>query len=69
MLSSEDSISAIARLHKADNVEKSEACNSLLLYRLIDVIAFACGDGWTETIVPREKFASFTTPVCRSPLI
>lgn len=67
MLSSEDSVSETALLHTADNVEKSEACNCLFMYRSVDVIAFACGDECTESVVPRESFPSFTIPVRCSP--
>jgi hypothetical protein len=43
ILSSDDSISKLVRRHKPDNADKSQVTISLLLYRLVDVIAFVRG--------------------------
>ena len=63
MLSSEESISRVARRHKPDNVEKSHASSALLLYRLLDVLVFANGDEWISSTVRRQIFPVLTIPV------
>jgi hypothetical protein len=69
MLSSENSISKTVRHHKADNMEKSYASNSILMYHMIDVIAFTHGDRWTESFLPQKSFLPLSIPVRCSPHI
>jgi len=63
MLSSEDSVSETVENYRADQVEKSYASNSLLLYRLLDVINFAHNGKWTNTVLPRRRFPTLSIPV------
>lgn len=64
LLSSKESISETVKDYKADQVEKSYASNSLLLYRLLDVINFAHNDKGANAAVPRQSFPMLLIPVC-----
>lgn len=66
MLSSDESVSKLARQHKPTNVEKSQATRSLLLYRLVDTIAFVKGHKTTSQSnesVKRRPFQMLPIPV------
>lgn len=64
MLSSDDRISTISQNHRSELSEKSQACSSLLLYRLVDAIAFAHGHEFTGSMPSRQPFTNLSIPVC-----
>jgi hypothetical protein len=68
LLSSEENVSDTVENYRADAVEKSYASNSLLLYRLLDVMNFAHNGKWINTTVPRQRFPTLSIPVCLLPL-
>jgi hypothetical protein len=63
ILFSTESIRDIIEHRRPDSVVASQACSSLLLYRLVDAIVFSNGHQWTGSIVPRLKFPKLNIPV------
>jgi hypothetical protein len=64
LLSSDASVSETVENCRVDRLEKLYASNSLLLYRLLDIINFAHNGKWTNTEVPRLSFPPLLIPVC-----
>jgi hypothetical protein len=63
ILSSEGSVTQISKNLFSDNQEKSRSCSSLLLYRLVDVIAFSKKSRSNDNLLPRQKFTTLHIPV------
>jgi hypothetical protein len=67
LLSSEESVSKCVQRHKPENADKLQATQSLLLYRLADVIVFVHGQhhiDQSHVAVKRCQFPLLKIPVC-----
>lgn len=63
VLFQEESFKSIVNRLKPDSVELTKSCSSLLLYRLVDAVAFSNGCISTSSIAPRGEFSNFTIAV------
>jgi hypothetical protein len=59
-----ESIEDVVNRYKPNNMELSQVSISLLLYRLVDVIAFFNNQGLSSSKVPRTEFPTLPIPVC-----
>lgn len=64
LITSDDTISQVVERLRPERTATVHASRALLLYRLVDVIAFSHPVRWTDSAVPRMPYPTLTIPVC-----